>query len=819
MRKSRRNLIVGILAIAAVAGAACLIVLFVHRTGEEDLLKALETSAPLSRLTIEYPLDETLFPPDMSPPSFRWADGDRRCDLWLITIEFADGAERVNCFAEKSPWRPQASVWETIKRRSLENRATVTIVGISRQRRSQALSAGHVTVKTSSDEVGAPLFYREVNLPFVDAVRDPSNIRWRFGTISSLEQPPVVLDKLPVCGNCHSFSADGGVLGLDVDYASDKGSYAIAAVQPDITLDRSKIITWADYKRNEGDATYGLLSQVSPDGRFVVSTVKDESVFVPKPGLEFSQLFFPVKGILCIYDRQTGRFQSLPGADDPKLVQSNATWSPDGNDIVFAATEAHQLKRASGPRSVLLSPEECREFLEGGKPFKFGLYRIPFNDGRGGKPEPIAGASFNGMSNFFPKYSPDGKWIVFCKATNYMLLQPDSELYIIPAGGGEARRLRANTKRMNSWHSFSPNGKWLVFSGKPDSAYTRLFLTHIDEQGESSPAVILDHLTSPDRAANIPEFVNADVTAIRRIREKFVDDLSFVRAAWEYLRANDYGNAEQQCRKAMEINPENARAYYFLGLAKFGQNEHDEAIKYLLQAARRDPGKGEIYTNLGVAYIAKGMLSEAAGYLQKALQIDPNDGGAHYNLGVVMLRRADKQGAIKCMSNAVRLKPDDHEVHYDLARVLDEEGHIDQAMEHYLRTVQLKTDHAMAHARLGMALCAKGAFKDGLPYLSRAVDLNPADTSLRYNLGITLARLKQHNQAITQWLLILRREPRNADVLSCLAASYAETGRLDEAFKSLEEARGIAQAAGNAKLVAQIDRQMALYRQTKPPAK
>ena len=35
-----------------------------------------------------------------------------------------------------------------------------------------------------------------------------------------------------------------------------------------------------------------------------------------------------------------------------------------------------------------------------------------------------------------------GSWIVFCKARSYMLLQRDSELYIIPAEGGEARRLR-----------------------------------------------------------------------------------------------------------------------------------------------------------------------------------------------------------------------------------------------------------------------------------------------------------------------------------------------------------------------------------------
>ena len=75
-----------------------------------------------------------------------------------------------------------------------------------------------------------------------------------------------------------------------------------------------------------------------------------------------------------------------------------------------------------------------------------------------------------------------------------MLLMPDSELYIIPSEGGEARRLRANPSRMNSWHSFSPNGRWLVFSSKAFTPYTQLFLTHFDEQGRSTPP---GWLTSP----------------------------------------------------------------------------------------------------------------------------------------------------------------------------------------------------------------------------------------------------------------------------------------------------------------------------------
>jgi len=767
-------------------------------------------------MAVAYPLDGTLFPPEIPSPTFHWQDSDPRCDLWLVSIEFADGAGRLNFFAEQPRWKPELAVWEDIKTRSLEKQATVTIVGVNHRRPSNVLSTGRVTIKTSADKVGAPLFYREVNLPFVEAVRDPSNIRWRFGSISSVEPPPVILTGLPVCGNCHSFSADGRVLGMDIDYANDKGSYAVTPVHEQITLDRNVIITWSDYKRKEQEPTYGLLSQVSPDGRFVVSTVKDESVFVPKPGLEFSQLFFPVKGILCIYDRQTGSFQSLPGADDPKLVQSNPTWSPDGKYIVFAATQAYQLKRAGGDRSVLLSPEECSEFLKDGKPFKFDLYRIPFNDGQGGKAEPIAGASFNGMSNYFAKFSPDGKWIVFCKAKNYMLLQPDSEMYIIPAEGGEPRRLRANTTRMNSWHSFSPNGKWLVFSGKPDSAYTQLFLTHIDEQGESTPPVVLDNLTSPGRAANIPEFVNTSTVAIRQIKEKFVDDLSYARAAWEYLKANDYQNAERLCRKALEINPKSADALYYMGLALCGSKQYDDAIKYMSQAVTLSPGKSEIRTNLGAAFAAKGSLDEAVDHLRKALEIDSNDVSAQTNLGVILLRLGDKQGAMQHLSRSVQLKSDDYETQYNLARLLDERGDIDKAIEHYRMTVQLRPDYPLAHARLGVALCAKGALSEGLPYLSKAVDLDPNNSSVRYNFAVTLARLRQHDKAITQWLEILRRDGRDANALSCLAASYAELGQVDKALAALDEALKLATSVGDQKLIERISTQIRSYKQRRP---
>lgn len=580
----------------------------------------------VGKISVLNPNNGAVFPPEITAPSFRWIDNRQGVDNWSITFEFDDEKSLIKKEVSSSIWKPENNLWETIKTRSLEKEVKITIRGFEsifgfKKRASEQT----IVISTSKDSVSAPIFYRDVPLPFSFALQNLGSIRWRLGDISSEKQPKIVLENLPVCGNCHSFSKDGKYIGMDVDYANDKGSYVIAKIENQIGLSDDKIITWSDYKREDGELTFGLLSQISPDGRYAVSTVKDRSIFVPKDDLTYSQLFFPIKGILVVYDQITKKYWSLPGASDPSYVQSNPTWSPEGDYLIFARSRTYHDEKILKSKDVILNPELAKPFLNGDQGFKFDLFRIPFNDGKGGKAEPIAGASNNGMSNYFPRVSPDGKWIVFTRAKNFMLLQPDSKLYIMPSQGGFARLMNCNTAEMNSWHSWAPNGKWLVFSSKFNGSYTQLYLTHIDEKGNDTPPVLLENLTTANRAVNIPEFVNIRSNKLEKIVDEFSNDCFYLlRTALNELNMGNKEKGITLFNEALEDSlPIDTDIYTYCGHIESKLGDYRQAIKFYDKALALDSALYKVLAEKGYIKYKLKFLKEAKEDFDKAIKINP----------------------------------------------------------------------------------------------------------------------------------------------------------------------------------------------------
>jgi tetratricopeptide (TPR) repeat protein len=850
-------------------------------------------TAELAAVTVDYPLEGSIFPPDFTAPTFLWRDASP-AKAWLIEIAFADGSaplrvkapgERLRvgeidtrCISSTNElpkltpqqaaslsWVPDAATWATIQKHSVGHLARITITGFRDKAFRKAVSRGGVAIQTSKDPVGAPIFYRDV--PLMPSEGEKGVIRpladngipliaWRLRDLSE-PRSRVVLEGIHTCANCHSFSADGKTLGMDLDGPqNDKGLYAIVPVGPRTTIRNEDVITWNTFQDpNAGRMRVGFMSQISPDGQYVVTTVAAErdllrNYYVANfKDYRFLQVFYATRGVLVWYSRATGKRQFLPGADDPRYVQASAVWSPDGKYLVFVRAEAKDAyPEHSKPAEYANDPNEAQ--------IQYDLYRIPFNGGQGGRAEPILGASQNGMSNSFPKVSPDGRWIVFVKSRNGQLMRPDSQLYIVPSGGGEARRMRSNTSLMNSWHSFSPNGRWLVFSSKSRSPYTQMYLTHIDEEGNDSPAILVENSTAANRAVNIPEFVNIRPEGLSRIDVPAVEFYTLFNRALELQQNHKYAAAIAEWRKALEMSPADARALNNLAFNLAQEGKLDEAIadwqkalnddddyaevhtnlaRALYQVGRPDeaivhwrkaveirPGDSQAHDNLGVALMKQGNLAEAIPHLQKAVEINPGDAGAHYDLGLALLRAGRGSQAIAQYRAALVSDPGNAQAHNELAVALSQEKRFDEAVAEFEKAIEADGKFAQAYSNLGNTLYLQGKTRDALAQWRRALGVNGKELAALTGTAWVLATssdasLRDGVEAVKLAAQAVELSGGgDCAILDAQAAGYAESGRFAEALETARRALALAAEQKKQLLQEGLKARIALYERHQP---
>jgi tetratricopeptide (TPR) repeat protein len=788
-------------------------------------------------IVIDYPADGSVFPPDMAAPTFLWRDPAPGAVSWQIDVSFADGSAAIHvaakgermhigeidprCVAPTNQppkltsqqaaahtWIPDPATWAAIKKQSVAGAAAVTIGGFATGNARQPISAGHMLLHTSADPVGAPIFYRDVPLmpsKQEDGVIKPLDSRavpliaWRLRDVAETRSR-VLLEDMHTCANCHSFSGDGKTLGMDLDGpANDKSLYTLVPVQQRMTIRNEDVISWTRFRGEFGSQLReGFMSQVSPDGRRVVTTIKPPGTkgtqFYYVANFEdyrFLQVFYPTRGILVWYDRDARKLQPLPGADDPRYVHTDAVWSPDGKYLVFARAEAKDPNPADGKMAAYANdPAEV--------PIQYDLYRIPFNDGKGGKPEVIAGASRNGMSNSFPKISPDGRWIVFVQARNGQLMRPDSQLYIVPAAGGQARRMVCNTPLMNSWHSFSPNGRWLVFSSKSRSPYTQMFLTHIDSEGRDTPAILIENSTAANRAVNIPEFVNIAPNGMEHIDAPAADFYRQFDVAAALAKKGEYAAAIAEWIKALAMGTDDARAHNNFGVSLAGAGRMEEAMAQYRQALAAKPDYSEAHNNLGNALSGAGRLDEAIGHYRQALEGDPASAQAHNNLGTALTEQGRLPDAIGHFEAALAIHPDYAAAHNNLAIALAAEDRFDEAVAHYQKAIEIDAAYTDAHNNLGAALARQGKLDEAIVHFRKALELNPGGAQAEANLGRALLAQGKFDEAIPHLERALSAGPETAELHNSLGMALGEKGRPDEAIPHFEKAAALDPSNGDA---------------------
>jgi hypothetical protein len=134
------------------------------------------------------------------------------------------------------------------------------------------------------------------------------------------------------------------------------------------------------------------------------------------------------------------------------------------------------------------------------------IHLIPYANRAGGNSVALEGANNPSLSEYYPSFSPDDKFIAFarCPAGMTSYDDPLAEIEIIPATGGSAIRLDANDPPAcsgttspgvtNSWPKWAPQEwkvgdktyYWIIFSSRrTESKRPQLYVTGVVASGAS----------------------------------------------------------------------------------------------------------------------------------------------------------------------------------------------------------------------------------------------------------------------------------------------------------------------------------------------
>ncbi len=780
-----------------------------------------------------------------------WRDDDPAAHTWIIEFDFANSAKPVRARSggerrkigpvdercakagavapQLSPnqqsghaWKPDAAIWEAVKKRAGTQPVTVRFFGYGDDNAKKAITTGQSVLSISRDPVAAPIFYRDVPLiPVPTGEKGVINplppeaipfIAWRLMDLAA-GRSRVMMEGLPTCANCHSFSQNGQWMGIDVDGPqNDKGLYALVPVRKETSIRNDDVIRWNSFSNDPAKKRFGFMSQISPDGQYLITSTEPPDAAVKNlrdrlyngfyRDYGFGQVFYPTRGILSWYSRATGKLQPLPGADDSDMVQTSAFWSPDGKYLVYSrATARDPYPPGAKDSQYANSPDETQ--------IQYDLYRIPFNGGKGGKPVAVEGAAGDGMSNNFPKVSPDGKWIVFVKNKNGLLMRPDSELYIVPLAGGQARRLNCNLSRMNSWHTFSPNGRWLAFSSKGQSLFTQMFLTHIDENGIDSPPILVENATASNRAVNIPEFVNIQPDFIETMNAPATEFYRLFNVAVGLQGKGQLEPAIAQWKTALAMSPDEPAALYNLGLALAGEKRDEEAVAPLRRALELKPTDSRTQTGLGMALLRTNHPDEAFEHLQKAVELNPRDAKAQGALGSLLAGRGNLQEAIAHFGKALELDPKDADIQNYIAVALVRAGRADAAIPYLENALAADPDAPELHGNMGLILARQGRFDDAIPHLEKALAGGFDAIEAHRALGRALAAKGRFADALPHFEAVAK--PDDALSLGALSSVYASLGRFQDALRAARQGLAVATTRNDRDLIQALNSSIALY--------
>jgi tetratricopeptide (TPR) repeat protein len=200
---------------------------------------------------------------------------------------------------------------------------------------------------------------------------------------------------------------------------------------------------------------------------------------------------------------------------------------------------------------------------------------------------------------------------------------------------------------------------------KPDQSIAAL--DKAKEKFPTNPKVFYFYGLSYSDAKQYDKAMRAFADAIAMVddsTEGLLDSTFYFYYGAACERAGNIETAAEQFRKSIEMNPENAEAYNYLGYMWADKGiKLNEALDYIRKAIEFEPDNGAYVDSLGWVYFKLGKYDDALKELRRAatLMKDP-DPEVYNHIAEVYMRMGKKKDAIEHWQKAIAVDPENKDI-------------------------------------------------------------------------------------------------------------------------------------------------------------
>jgi tetratricopeptide (TPR) repeat protein len=233
--------------------------------------------------------------------------------------------------------------------------------------------------------------------------------------------------------------------------------------------------------------------------------------------------------------------------------------------------------------------------------------------------------------------------------------------------------------------------------------------------------------------------------------------------------------------------PNLASAHLRLAQLHLRLGEFTQAETELEEVTKLSPSSTEARLLLAELHLRTGKLDSAIQNLTDFVE-ERQNARAYSLLGNAYFRKNDMSRALEAYQDSVRLFPNNHEVRHNLGLTFRATGKFLEAQKQFEAALALSPGYVESLAQLVAIAMATRQGPQAVERIKQQIELVPSSGAHHHLLGNTYLAIGEMDEAIHAFLAAIRLEPQMTSPYIQLAAIYARSGRLNDAFAKMNEA-------------------------------